>query len=108
MPQIRTPDGSVLTIDGEVLESEVYGSIRLPSLSQLRWIAEWAPFFSVLQDMATAPTAHSKAMLLCKALAFAAGKTDTEIDDQAVKHATAMLNSPDGRALFDWVMSKVS
>lgn len=109
MPQIRTPDGDILTIDGEVVDGEVYGApFKLPSLAQLRWIAEWSPFFTSLQGMAKADTAYDKAVLLCRALAFAAGKTDTQLDDQVVARAEALLKSEDGRKLFDLIVEVVT
>lgn len=109
MPQIRTPDGDILTVEGEVVDGEVYGApFKLPSLAQLRWIAEWGPFFSNLQAMATAATAYDKAVLLCKALDFAAGKTDTALDDQLVKRAESLLKSEDGRKLFDLIVEVVT
>lgn len=80
----------------------------LPLIDKLRLLAEWAPLIGRLQMIATAATPQERALAIVKTLQWAAGKTGTEVDDEALEHLEALLNSAEGRAFFDWVVKKLS
>jgi hypothetical protein len=37
----------------------------------------------------------------------AAGKSGTEVDDEALEHLEAVLKSPEGQAFFNWCVTKI-
>lgn len=95
MPEIVTDE------DGE------FGA-GLPLFDRLQLLAEWAPLLSRLQAISAAGTPREQALAIVKALQWAAGKSKTEVDDEALFHLQAVLSSPEGQAFFDWVVKKVT
>jgi hypothetical protein len=85
-------------------ENEVYGA-GMPLLDKLKMFAEWAPMIGRLQAIAEAADPHSRAVAICAALKWAAGKSSTELDDEALDHVEAILQTPEGKAAFDWVVA---
>lgn len=110
--KILTPEGGVMTVRGTVIPPEVnldetqFGA-GLPIFEQLRLLAQWGPMLGYLQAVVTAPTARDKSLAILSALLFAAGKTQTTVDDDVVKHLEAMLRSPEGAAFFDWLAKTI-
>lgn len=88
-------------------EEELYGA-GFPLLEKLKLLAEWAPLLARLQSIADAKTPHDQAVAVVKMLQWAAGKSMTELDDEALSHVEAVLKTPEGKAAFDWVFSKVA
>lgn len=86
---------------------DIYGA-NIPILDKLKMLAEWAPLIGRLQVIASAQTPHAQALAVISAVQWAAGKSKTEIDDEALFHLEAVLRSPEGAAFFNWVMSKVT
>lgn len=107
--KILTPEGGVMTVKGTVIPPEVdldderFGAGGIPILKQLQLLAQWGPLLNLLSPIATASTPRDKAVAVLKALAFAAGKTKTTIDDEVVAHFEAVLKTPEGEALFNWI-----
>lgn len=95
--------GENIVIEGE----EEFGA-GLPLFEKLQLLAEWAPVIGRLQAISGATTAQERANAIVKALQWAAGKSSTSIDDEALFHLEAVLNSPEGKAFFDWVVKKVT
>jgi prephenate dehydrogenase len=56
----------------------------LDLFSKLKLLAEWAPLLNRLQMVALAKEPHDQALAVVSALQWAAGKSATEIDDQAL------------------------
>jgi hypothetical protein len=54
-----------------------------------------------------AKTPQYRAKAIVKALQWAAGKSATTVDDEALFHLEAVLLSPEGAAFFDWLVAKV-
>lgn len=88
-------------------ENEVYGA-SLPLLDKLKLLAEWAPLLGRLQAVVSADDPHEQALAVVGALQWAAGKSGTEIDDEALEHIEAVLRSDAGKAAFQWVVKKVT
>jgi hypothetical protein len=80
----------------------------MPLLDRVRLLVEWAPLLSQLQAIGVAVGPHDRAVAVVKALQWAAGKTGTEVDDEALEHIEAVLKTAEGRAAFDWAIKKVS
>lgn len=85
-------------------ENEVYGA-GIPLLDKLKMFAEWAPLIGRLQAIGAAVDPHARAVAICEALKWAAGKSSTELDDEALDHVEAILKTPEGKAAFDWVIA---
>jgi hypothetical protein len=87
-------------------EQEVYGA-GMPILDKLKLLAEWAPLLGRLQGVMDATTPEQQALAVVKALQWAAGKSSTDIDDEALYHIEAVLKSAEGKAAFAWIVAKV-
>jgi hypothetical protein len=85
---------------------DLYGA-NLPILEKLKLLAEWAPLLGRLQAVVTADTPHDQAVAVVKTLQWAAGKSGTELDDEALFHLEALLKTPEGQAFFTWIVGKV-
>jgi len=87
-------------------EEELYGA-GFPLLEKLKLLAEWAPLLARLQAVMDADSPHEQALAVVKALQWAAGKSGTAIDDEALFHLEAVLKTPEGAAFFKWASDKV-
>lgn len=85
---------------------DLYGA-NLPILEKLKLLAEWAPLLGRLQVVISADKPYEQAVAVVKALQWAAGKSDMEVDDEALFHLEAVLKSAEGQAFFQWIVSKV-
>jgi len=79
----------------------------LDLFSKLKLLAEWAPLLNRLQMVALAKEPHDQALAVVSALQWAAGKSATDIDDQALAHVEAVLKTKEGQAMFNWVVGKI-
>lgn len=85
---------------------DVYGA-GMPLFDKLKLLAEWAPLLGRLQSVMDATTPHDQALAIVKVLQWAAGKSGTEVDDEALYHLEAVLKSAEGKAFFQWVVQKL-
>jgi hypothetical protein len=88
------------------MDNELYGA-NMPLLDKLKLFAEWAPLIGRLQVIMDAATPHERAVAICEALKWAAGKSSTHLDDEALDHIEAVLKTPEGQAAFDWAAALV-
>jgi len=93
--------------DLTVVEGEEFGA-GLPWIDKIQLVVDWAPVITRLQAIGDAKNADERAIAIIKALQWAAGKTPTTADDEALEHLAAVLASPEGRAFFDGVVKKVT
>lgn len=82
-----------------------YGSF--PLIEKLKLLAEWSPLLSRLQLVAIAKTPHEQALAVVSMLQWAAGKSEMQIDDEALRHVEAVLKTPEGKAFFEWVLKQI-
>lgn len=103
---IQTPEG-VMQVQGTVVpfDPERFGAGGMPILDQLKMLATWGPMLGFLQQVATSATPKDKAVAVLEALLFAAGKTQTKVDDEVVTHLEEILKSPQGGAFFNWLIT---
>ena len=85
---------------------DLYGA-NLPILDKLRLLAEWAPLLGRVQIIMDAKTPYDQSLAVVKALQWAAGKSDIDVDDEALFHLEALLKTAEGQAFFQWIVSKV-
>jgi hypothetical protein len=88
-------------------EEEVYGS-NMSIFEKLKLLSEWAPLIGRLQVVMGATTPLERATGIVKALQWAAGKSGTTVDDEALFHLEAVLKTSEGQAFFNWVVDQVT
>lgn len=74
---------------------------------KLRLLAEVGPLLAKLQVAMSDDNPHNQAMALIGAAKWAAGRTDTPIDDEALSHLEAVMRTPEGKEMFKWVVAKI-
>lgn len=82
-----------------------YGSF--PLIEKLKLLAEWAPLLSRLQLVAVATTPHAQALAVVSTLQWAAGKSETDIDDQALRHIEALLKTTEAQEFINWSLEQI-
>lgn len=81
-----------------------YGA-GLPFIDALRLLSQYGPLMAKLQAIAVAKTPYDRAVAIVDAAKWAAAQTaSTQLDDEAVDHLQTVLNSPEGKAFFEWVV----
>lgn len=76
-------------------------------LDKLKLLAEWAPLLNRLQMVALAQDPQEQALAVVSAAQWAAGKSPTTLDDEALAHVEAVLRTPEGKAAFGWLLGKI-
>lgn len=87
-------------------EEELYGA-GLPLLEKLKLLAEWSPLLARAQEVLTASTPYDRARASVDLLQWAAGKSATTVDDEALEHFEAVLKTPEGTAFWNWFVKKL-
>ena len=87
-------------------EEELYGD-GFPLLEKLKLLTEWSPLLLRLQEIGAAKTPHEQAVAIVKLLQWAAGKSMTSVDDEALEHIEAVLRTAEGKAAFAWAYEKL-
>lgn len=87
-------------------DEELYGA-GFPLFEKLKLLAEWAPLLAQLQRIGSAETPHDQAVAVVQTLQWAAGKSMNTIDDEALAHVQAVLETPEGKAAFEWAYRKI-
>ena len=87
-------------------ETEIYGA-SFPLFEKLRMLAEWAPLLARLQEVASAKTAHEQALGVVSVAQWAAGKSETLVDDEMLAHVEAVLKTDAGREFLEWTLEKI-
>lgn len=87
-------------------EPEEFGA-GLPLLEKLKLLAEWGPLLGRVQEVLSADDPHERAIAGVKLLQWAAGKSGTDIDDEALKHLEAVLRTKEAQEAVAWFASRV-
>jgi hypothetical protein len=88
------------------MDEELYGA-GFPLFEKLKLLAEWAPLLARLQAVAAADKPHEQALAVVNALQWAAGKSQTEVDDEAMFHIEEVLKTPQMQAFIQWAADKI-
>lgn len=75
--------------------------------AKLRLLLEWAPLLGRLEDLVREEDPHIRAVKILEAARWAADKTENAVDDEVIGHLEAVLKSPEGEALFNYIVEKV-
>jgi hypothetical protein len=94
-------------MDQPQTDEELYG-FNFPLFERLQLLAEWAPLLMRLQAVSVAKDPHERAVQIVRTLQWAAGKSATSLDDEALEHVEAILRSPEGKAFWGWLVAKVT
>lgn len=88
--------------DQKQIEEQLYGA-GLSFVDAVKLLVQFGPMLGRLQAIAAAATSYERAKEIVGTLKWMASQTKgTTLDDDAVAHLEAVLNSPEGKAVFDW------
>lgn len=90
-------------------QDELFGAsgANLSTVQKIKLLAEWAPLLPLLQAVALAQTNQGKALAGAEVLRWLAAKTSTTTDDAAVDHLKAMISTPEGGKVCDFIVALV-
>lgn len=74
---------------------------------KLRVLVDWAPLIGLASEISAATTPLDRALKISGALRWAATKTGTTVDDELVNLLEEVLKSPEGTALFNYLVQLV-
>jgi hypothetical protein len=78
----------------------------MPSIGdRLRILVEWSPVVSLAQAVSAAKTNQEKTLAIINVLEFLSSKTPVRFDDELLAKFEAILLTPQGAALVDWLAS---
>ena len=86
-------------------EQAQYGN-SLTIWEKLLLIQSWAPLITFGQRFAATPDPYAKSLVVSECCEWLAGRTDSGLDDDLVKHLAAVLKTQEGENLVRWVLSK--
>ncbi len=76
---------------------------------KLRLLVEWSPLIGLASEISGATTPLERALKTSAVLRWLADKTQsTEVDDELVELLEAVLKSPEGTALFNYLTALVT
>lgn len=77
----------------------------LTTIQQIKLLAAWAPLLPLLQAVAAASSNQGKALAGVEVLRWLASKTSTATDDAAIDHLKAMISTPEGGKVIDFLVT---
>ena len=88
-------------------DGDVFGAAgsSLSTIQKIKLLADWAPMLPLLQAVALAPGNQSKAVAMVEVLRWLATKTSTPTDDAALDHLSAMIKTPEGGKVVDFLVT---
>jgi hypothetical protein len=75
---------------------------------KIRQLVEWAPALSLVSEISSAKTVAEKVEGVLNLTQFVAAKTETPIDDDLLERFEAVLLSPQGKDLMDYIIKLVT
>lgn len=82
------------------------GAPQMSIADKIKLLSDLMPLFLIVQNIAAATDDRQRALLILDGLQVLAGKTNTHEDDEALELLENVLKSPEGAALFSWVVKK--
>lgn len=88
-------------------ENESYGAAvgSLSTLQKIRMLVDWAPLLSLAEAVSKAEGNQAKALAIVELLRWLSKKTSTETDDKVIDSLAAILKSPEGAAIVNFLVS---
>lgn len=87
-------------------EQAQYGD-KLSIWQSIALIQAWSPLLGYGQRLLKEADPYRKSLVVAEACEWLASKTDSGVDDELVRHLSAMIATPQGEALVRWVVAKV-
>lgn len=78
----------------------------MPLVDRLRLVIEWAPVLLRAKAIVETSDPYEQALALVAMLQWAAGKTEMEEDDEALRLFESVLRTTEGRALLMYAARK--
>lgn len=80
----------------------------MPGVAEkVRVILEWLPAINMIPAIAAADEGQARAVAACEFVEFIATKTETPMDDELASLCKAILLTPEGGALVDYIAAKL-
>jgi hypothetical protein len=81
--------------------------VSMSWLDKLRLLAEVGPLLGHLQAAFAESDPHKQALALIAAGRWAAGRTETTVDDEALQHIEAIVRTPEAQRGLAFLMAKL-
>ena len=81
--------------------------VSMTWLEKIRLLAEVGPLLAHLQVAFAESDPHKQALAMIDAAQWAAGRTDTKIDDEALGHIEAVMRTPEAQRALAFAMAKL-
>jgi len=85
-------------------EQQEYGN-ALTIWQALRLLQTWHPLVSYAQRFINATDPYAKSLIVAEAAEWLASKTDSAVDDQLVRHLSAVARTAEGEQLIRFCLS---
>ena len=85
-------------------EAAEYGN-TLNIWQAIRLLQTWSPLLSYGQKFVNTIDPYAKSLVVAEAAEWLASKTDSEVDDQLVRHLAAVANTTEGEQLIRFCLS---
>lgn len=82
--------------------------MSIPSLEQLRTLARWSPLLGYARRYTAERDADARSAIVADALEWAAGQTESRLDDELAGRLAAVLKTAEGAALVRWIVDRVA
>jgi hypothetical protein len=76
-------------------------------IDQVRLVQEYWPLVTLGRQAIAESDPYKRAMLLADAVEWMASKSQTRLDDEAVRLITELFRTPQGEQLIRWALHKV-
>jgi len=76
-------------------------------IDQVRLVQEYWPLVTLGRQALAESDPYKRAMLLADAVEWMASKSQTRLDDEAVRLITELFRTPQGEQLIRWALHKV-
>ena len=87
-------------------EQAEYGN-KLNIWQQIALLQSWLPVLTFAQRFVSVGDPYAKSLVVYEAAEWLAARTDATLDDELVKHLSAMLKTPEGEVFVRWIVQKV-
>lgn len=81
--------------------------VNLNWIDQIKLLSQWAPLLSYAQAYSQQSDPYKRSIVIADGVEWVASKTQTPVDDQAVRLIADLLKTPQGEALIRWCLLKV-
>jgi len=92
--------------EGTADEYAKYGA-NLNIWQQIQLLSAWSPLIAFVQRFLAEVDPFKRSLIAVEGMEWIASKTNAQLDDELVKHITAIARTPEGEAFARWFLAKV-